>query len=283
MPPSSEAPATIAVEASRLGFAEAGLAAGPPEVVEVAVEVPVNIVYGSVPYAVMMASPGDLEDFVVGFSLTEGVIGRASDIRGVVLRHAAEGITAEVELVPERFRAHLARRRNLTGRTSCGLCGVETIDALPQALSGVRSEPVSVPVIGLALLGLEGCQPMHRLTRAVHAAAWCDPAGRIVAVREDVGRHNALDKLIGARLRAERDLGAADRRGFVLVTSRASFEMVEKVAIFGAGTLVAISAPTSFAIDRAMALGVTLVAVARADGAVLFTGALAGQGSEISS
>ncbi len=274
MPPSSETPATLSVAARRLRFTEAGREAA----VEVAVEMPVNIVYGTMPYAVMMASPGDLEDFVVGFSLTEGVIAAASDIRGIALRHEADGIVADVELAPERFRAHLARRRNLTGRTSCGICGIETIAELPQAEGqGVaRPEPVSEKAIAWALAALDYCQPLHRLTRAVHAAAWCDMRGSIVTAREDVGRHNALDKLIGARL-----LAGCDRRGFLLVTSRASFEMVEKAAIFGAGTLVAISAPTSFAIDRAMTLGITLVAVARADGATLFTGALAAHRSEI--
>jgi FdhD protein len=266
MPP-SEPPASVSLPAHRLGFA----GAAQDGIVEVAVETPVNIVYGSVPYAVMMATPSDLVDFVRGFSLTEGIIARADDIRDITLRPEADGIVADVRLAPERFRAHLARRRNLSGRTGCGLCGIESLAELPfapQAVTGPR--PVPAASLARALASLERHQPLHLLTRAVHAAAWCDEDGAILAVREDVGRHNALDKLIGARL----PLGP-DRRGFILVTSRASFEMVEKAAIFGAGTLAAISAPTSLAIDRARALGLTLAAIARPDGATIFAGALA--------
>jgi FdhD protein len=257
-----EPPASVAVPM-------AGIGAG-GGVSEVAIETPVNIVYGSMPYAVMLASPADLEDFVLGFSFTEGIVADPAEVLGLELRAEAEGIVAEVRLAPERFRAHLARRRNLTGRTSCGLCGIEKLDELPRAAGGVaRRERIAPRAIGAALEALAGQQPLHRLTRAVHAAAWCDPEGGIVAVREDVGRHNALDKLIGARLRA-----GCGREGFVVVTSRASFEMVEKAAIFGAGTLVALSAPTSLAVERAQLLGVTLVAAA-AGGPAVFAGGLA--------
>lgn len=236
----------------------------------VAVETPINIVYGTLPYAVMMACPADLEDFVTGFSLTEGVIGETSDIRGLAVRSEAGGLVIEVELAPARLRAHLAlsRRRNLTGRTSCGLCGIESLDELPLASRPVhRTAKLRATAIAAALAGLSAEQTLFRLTRSVHAAAWCDPDGRIVAVREDVGRHNALDKLIGARLRAD-----CSRDGFVLVTSRASFEMVEKTAIFGAPALVAISAPTTLAVERAKSLGLTLVALARRDAALVFAG-----------
>jgi FdhD protein len=175
---------------------------------------------------------------------------------------------AAVDLAPGRFREHLARRRNLLGRTSCGLRGVETLAEMPMAAGRRDDQP---GIAATALSALDRHQPLHRLTRAVHAAAWCDGQGRILAAREDVGRHNALDKLIGARLRA----GQAAGEGFILVTSRASFEMVEKAAIFGAGTLVSISAPTSLAIERAVALGLTLVSVAREDGCTIFAGSLA--------
>jgi FdhD protein len=273
MPPSNEPPASVALPVTRLRFAEA---AEHQATIEVAVETPVNIVYGSMPYAVMMASPADLADFVLGFSLTEGIVSCPQDIRALDIRAEAEGMVAEVELVPERFRAHLARRRNLTGRTGCGLCGIETIDELPRAGEAVRgARPIRAAAIARALAELEANQPVCRLTHAMHAAAWCDQDGAILTAREDVGRHNALDKLIGARLR----LGG-ERDGFVLVTSRASFEMVEKAAIFGAGTLVAISAPTSLAIDRARCLGLTLVASARPEGATVFTGQLARESSE---
>ncbi len=264
MPPASEA-----VPARRLRYADGLL---PESETEVAVETPVSILYGNMPYAVMMASPGDLEDFVVGFSLTEGIIRGAEEIRDVEVTPRAEGIEVSVTLAPGRFREHLARRRNLSGRTSCGLCGVETSDDIPLAAAQVDGEPpLALSSIHAGLRALSRHQPLSRITRAVHAAAWCDRDGAILAAREDVGRHNALDKLIGARLRA----GHGAQEGFVLVTSRASFEMVEKTAIFGAAALVTISAPTSLAIDRAKALGLTLVSIARDDGAILFAGALA--------
>jgi len=267
--PPAKAPASHAVPAQPVRFGGARAAA---TTVEVAVEAPVNIVYGNQPYAVMMATPSDFEDFAVGFSLTEGIVRSADEIRGVAVAPQQDGIVVTVDLAPGRFREHLARRRNLSGRTSCGLCGVETIAEMPQAEAGSRQAmPIRPSAIHAALEALERHQPLSQLTRAVHAAAWCDAQGAILAVREDVGRHNALDKLIGARLRAGQ--GTAD--GFVLVTSRASFEMVEKTAIFGAGTLVSISAPTSLAIERATSLGLTLVSIARRDGCTVFAGALA--------
>lgn len=273
--PPAQPPASAAVTAEPLRF---GAAREDAREIEVAVETPINIVYGNMPYAVMMASPSDLEDFVTGFSLTEGIVRDASEIRGVAVEPKDEGVIVTVELAPGRFREHLARRRNLSGRTSCGLCGVETIEEIPMADAATRaSRAVSAAAIETALAELDKHQPLSQLTRAVHAAAWCDANGAILAVREDVGRHNALDKLIGARLRA----GAGASEGFLLVTSRASFEMVEKAAIFGAGTLVAISAPTSLAIERAKHLGLTLAAVARRDGCIVFTGALAPESETI--
>ena len=267
--PPAQPPASAAVAARPLRF---GAAQDGTRDVEIAVETPINIVYGNMPYAVMMASPSDLEDFVTGFSLTEGIVRGGDEIRGIAVEPKDEGVIVTVELAPGRFREHLARRRNLSGRTSCGLCGVETIEEIPLAdATMLASRTVPATAIETALAALDEHQPLNRLTHAVHAAAWCDPAGAILAVREDVGRHNALDKLIGARLRAGADASA----GFLLVTSRASFEMVEKAAIFGAGTLVAISAPTSLAIERAKHLGLTLAAVARRDGCIVFTGALA--------
>jgi len=265
----AQPPASAAVTAQPLRF---GTDAAELREIEIAVETPINIVYGNMPYAVMMASPSDLEDFVTGFSLTEGIVRSADEIRGIAVEPKDEGVIVTVELAPGRFREHLARRRNLSGRTSCGLCGVETIEEIPMADAATRAaRAVTAAAIETALGTLDRHQPLNQLTRAVHAAAWCDPAGTILAAREDVGRHNALDKLIGARLRA----GADASEGFLLVTSRASFEMVEKAAIFGAGTLVAISAPTSLAVERAKHLGLTLAAVARRDGCIVFTGALA--------
>jgi FdhD protein len=271
----AQPPASAAVTAQPLRF---GAAQKGAREIEVAVETPINIVYGNMPYAVMMASPSDLEDFVAGFSLTEGIVRDASEIRGIAVEPKDEGVIVTVELAPGRFREHLARRRNLSGRTSCGLCGVETIEDIPMADAATRaSRAVSASAIEAALVELDKHQPLNQFTRAVHGAAWCDASGEILAVREDVGRHNALDKLIGARLRAGVDASG----GFLLVTSRASFEMVEKAAIFGAGTLVAISAPTSLAIERARHLGLTLAAVARRDGCIVFAGALAPESEAI--
>lgn len=241
-------------------------ASGPNAPVEVAAEVPVNLVYATLPHAVMMATPADLEDFAYGFSLTEGVAA-AAEIRGVAVREVARGIVLDIDLVPAALRRHMARRRSMAGRTGCGLCGIESLDELPAARPVAPGAAIAPAAIRAALLGLEGRQVLNRATRAVHAAAWCDAAGGIVLLREDVGRHNALDKLVGACLRA----GVAPGEGFVLLTSRASFEMVEKAASFGAATVVAISAPTSLAVERAAALGMALVAVARPDGAVRFT------------
>ena len=163
--------------------------------------------------------------------------------------------------------AYLARKRALSGRTGCGVCGVEDLAHLPRAKTRARKAPKIAPkAIGAALAGLEAAQPLNARTRAVHAAAWCGADGAILRVREDVGRHNALDKLIGALLRE----GANPNEGFVLITSRCSFEMVVKTAAFGAGTLVSVSAPTSLALETAAECGVELIAIARADGALGF-------------
>lgn len=242
-----------------IGFADA-------RNVAVAVEAPINIVYGDTPYAVMMATPADIEDFVYGFSLTEGVIAEPGEIRGIEIARQHEGYVASVNLTPDTLRRHMARRRNLSGRTSCGLCGVEDFKQLPSAPGKVGARAVAPEAIMRALASLHDRQVLFRATRAVHAAAWCAPDGDVRFVREDVGRHNALDKTIGACLRA----GLPAREGFALITSRCSFEMIEKTAIFGAPALVSVSAPTSLAIERAMALGVTLIAVARQDGALAF-------------
>ena len=240
--------------------------AGADKDVSVAVEAPINIVYGDTPYAVMMVTPADIADFVYGFSLTEGVIARAAEIRSIEIHRQNEGHVASVNLAPDALRRHMARRRNLSGRTSCGLCGVEDFTQLPSAVEKVGAREVAPAAIGRALSQLHEKQSLFRTTRAVHGAAWCADDGEVLLVREDVGRHNALDKVIGACMREE----LIARDGFALITSRCSFEMVEKAAIFGAPALISVSAPTSLAIERAQALGVTLIAVARDDGALAF-------------
>lgn len=240
---------------------------GEPFAREIAVEAPVNILFGGIPFAVMMTTPTELEDFAIGFSLTEGIIGALSDIRGVAIERAAQGLKVNVTLAGERMSAHLARGRAISGRTGCGLCGLEDLAYLPAArrvAAGAR--PIDPAAVRTALQALDQSQPLNARTRAVHAAAWCDRGGAIVALREDVGRHNALDKLIGALVRD--DISPGD--GFFVITSRCSFEMVAKAAVFGASTLVALSAPTSLAIERAAACGITLIAIARPDHALIF-------------
>ncbi|RBP14083.1 FdhD protein [Roseiarcus fermentans] len=266
MPP-SEGCAT-AEAAARAIFYD-GTAPGPPSARTVAVEAPVEIVVGGAPFAVMMATPQDLVDFAYGFALTERLAERAEDIRGVESEALEGAFRLTLALSGERLQAHLARRRAIGGRTGCGLCGVEDLSQMPGPLPARGPAPPVAPAsIGRALAELDSRQPLNALTRAVHAAAWCARDGSIALVREDVGRHNALDKAIGALWRTGAD--AAD--GFFVITSRCSFEMVVKAAIFGARTLVSVSAPTSLALERARAFGMTVVAVARKDSGLSFCG-----------
>ena len=235
-----------------------------------AVETPINLVYGSVPHAVMMATPSDLADFAYGFSLTEGIVEGAEEIRGTRVEAGSDGVRLHIDLAPGRLREHLARKRAISGRTGCGVCGIEDLAELPRAeMRAVPSVQIRLPAIARALAGLDAAQRLGAETRAVHAAAWADLDGELLAVREDVGRHNALDKLIGALMRA----GTRADQGFLVITSRCSFEMVEKAARLGAAVIVAISAPTSLALERARVHGITLCAIARADSVTVFTGA----------
>ncbi|MWV22907.1 formate dehydrogenase accessory sulfurtransferase FdhD [Methylobacterium sp. 2A] len=235
-----------------------------------AVETPINLVYGSVPHAVMMATPADLEDFAYGFSLTEGIVEGAGEIRETRVEVGPDGVRLHVELAPGRLREHLARKRAISGRTGCGVCGIEDLAELPRAeMRAVTDLRLPLPAIARALASLDAAQRLGTETRAVHAAAWAALDGELLAVREDVGRHNALDKLIGALIRS----GTPADQGFLVITSRCSFEMVEKAARLGAAVIVAISAPTSLALDRARAHGITLCAIARADSVTVFTGA----------
>jgi FdhD protein len=237
-----------------------------------AVETPVNIVYAPIPFAVMMCSPQDLEDFAIGFSFTEGVIDTIDDIRSVVVEEDPEqrGLRLVVSLASDKMQRHLARARNISGRTGCGVCGIDDLSAMPCA-SAITAPPFTLEVDSIirALDDLVARQTLNAQTGATHAAGWCKANGEVLVVREDVGRHNALDKLIGRLLQDRVDPAS----GFFVITSRCSFEMLEKVAAFGARAVVAISAPTSLAIERARLHGVTLVASARNGGAVIFNGA----------
>lgn len=224
-------------------------------------EVPVALVYNGVSHAVMLATPADIEDFALGFSLCEGIVTSPREIYDVEVAHCAQGIEARIELAAERFMALKARRRSLAGRTGCGLCGVDSLDAAVRPPAVVSAAPqVGDEAIMRALARLPERQVLHGLTGGAHAAAWADLEGNVLLAREDVGRHNALDKLIGALARR----GVAPGTGFVAVTSRASYEMVQKVAAFGAGLLVAVSAPTAYAVRMAQEANITLVGFARA-------------------
>jgi FdhD protein len=233
----------------------------------VAVEAPIQIVIGGAPFAIMMATPKDLEDFAYGFALTEQIATSVVDIRGVEVEPVKDGWKLKIAISGERLQAHLGRGRAMSARTGCGLCGIEDFSQMPSPRPALqRQAPITPEAIRTALSELEMRQPLNQATRAVHAAAWCGRDGTIVLVREDVGRHNALDKAIGALARA----AVAPDSGFFVITSRCSFEMVAKAAIFGAGTLVSVSAPTSLALERARRFGVRVIAVARRDQALSF-------------
>ena len=236
---------------------------------DVAEEVPTAFRYNGFAHGVMMATPDDLNDFAAGFSLTEGIIERASDIVDLQTHVSEDGIAIDTALGADAFHRYLAGRRvrSLRGHTSCGLCGAEDLRDIrrPAALVG-GGTILGVAQVQAAFDALRSYQPLSRKTRGAHAAAWVALDGTIRAVREDVGRHNALDKLIGAGL-----YGAfSGTDGFCLITSRCSFEMVQKAVTAGYATLVSASAPTALAIRTATAAGLTLVSLDRGDGHFIY-------------
>ena len=230
-------------------------------------EVPVALVFNGISHAVMLASPLDLEDFALGFALTEGLIANRSELYGIDVLPVANGIEVRLEVASATAFRLKERRRNLSGRTGCGLCGTESLDQVLRAMPTV-DRPVTIETSAAArsLRAMASGQPMQRLSGAAHAAAWCDRSGRVVLLREDVGRHNALDKLIGALVTA----ASPTVDGFVAVTSRASVEMVQKTLMAGASMLVAVSAPTALAVRVAAAHGLALAGFARGDDLVCY-------------
>ncbi len=223
-------------------------------------EVPVALVYNGISHAVMLATPDALEEFAVGFSLSECIVGRAGEILDLEIAAHESGIEIQIQLGAERAAALKQHRRSLAGRTGCGLCGTESLAQLAGRAARVSSDAMlGEGAVARALAGLEQDQPLFGLTGAVHAAAWCDLAGNVVLLREDVGRHNALDKMIGALAMQKHGFDG----GFVLMTSRASYEIVQKAATVGIAAIAALSAPTGMAVRLAEAAGVTLVGFAR--------------------
>jgi FdhD protein len=251
-------------------------AAGEPGFREVAEESAVAIVVNGVTMAVLMATPADLADLGVGFAMTEGVIGHLGEVEEVNSVEQANGWEVRLTLPPEASARAEERRRALIGPSGCGLCGVESLAAAATPAPRVqRGHRFTADQMAAAVAAIRAVQPLGVATRAVHAAALWAPAEGMIAAREDVGRHNALDKLAGALLRAGQS--AAD--GIVVLTSRVSVEMVQKAARIGAQAIAAVSAPTALAIRTAEAADLTLVAVARDDGFELFTGVLSAQPS----
>lgn len=237
----------------------------------VAVEVPVALVFNGISHAVMMATPLDLEEFAIGFSLTESIVDRISDVFEVDVVHHASSIEIQLTIAQGAFQQLKGKRRALAGRTGCGVCGIESIELLDLRPERVPLHSASVAVtsraIERAVLQLPDKQTLMKQTGGVHAAAWCLTDGTITEAFEDVGRHNALDKLIGRLVQRRVDL----QSGFVFLSSRASYELVRKSARVGIPMLATISAPTSLAIQIAQEAGIRLLSFCRRNGFVEYT------------
>lgn len=236
----------------------------------VAEECAIALSYGGSTEAVMMATPADLEDFAIGFSLSEGIIGNVDEVTGIEVEQASGGVDLQISLKDDVDRALGVRRRAKAGPVGCGLCGVESIEEALKPAADVSKALVYLTAgdISDAMQALSANQPLNAETRAVHAAGFYIPGQGMIAVREDVGRHNALDKLIGHLARK----GISGGAGAVVMTSRLSVELIQKTAKLGSGVLIGISAPTALAIDMAGKAGMTLVALARGEDYEIFAG-----------
>ncbi len=235
---------------------------------QVVEETPVALVYNGIPHVVMMATPADLEDFALGFSLTEELIRGPADLESVEVVRYSRGIEVQIGVSRELEETIASRARRLTGRTGCGICGADSITGVLKELHPVAtSRPISPDAIQRALESLLSHQTLNAASGAVHAAGWSSAEGVIEVAREDVGRHNALDKLIGALLKR----GIEPATGFAVVTSRASFEMVQKATVLGAPLLAAVSGPTGLAVRVAQQSGLTLVGFVRGQRLTVYT------------
>jgi formate dehydrogenase accessory protein FdhD len=231
-------------------------------------ETPLALTYNGGTHAVMMGTPQNLEDFAVGFSLSEGIVTSVDDIQSLDVIRLDDGIELRMWLAQENAGRISERRRHIAGPTGCGICGIESIaEAVRPSAVVPQGRTFTPDQIMTAMQGIAPLQTINMQTRAVHAAAFWSPAHGIVALREDVGRHNALDKLAGSLARSRTNASG----GLVLLTSRVSVEMVQKTAAIGASVMVAVSAPTALAVRTAEAAGITLIAVARSDGFEVFT------------
>jgi FdhD protein len=251
--------------AERLAFRKDAFSSGTRILAE---ETAVAISFNGSAHAVLMATPTDLADFAAGFCLTERIVSGIEAIEGIELFETPLGIDVQMRLAEDVAAKLAARRRSMAGPAGCGLCGIESLEAAMREVPAVRSVAVLHPRdIARAVSALAEAQPINAETRAVHAAGFFLPGEGLIAVREDVGRHNALDKLVGALARNGRDATS----GAVVLTSRVSVEMVQKAAVAGAGLIIAVSAPTALAVRMAEAAGITLAAIARGDEFELFT------------
>lgn len=238
-----------------------GDTAGYPERDELAQEIPVALEYNGIAHATLLATPVDLEDLAIGFSFTEGIIRTASDLYDLEIVATPQGMIIQATIASACLNQLKSRRRNLAGRTGCGLCGIESLDEVRRTLPALATRRAAYrpAAMAKAVEQLRALQPLHLLTGATHAAGWADSSGNILHVREDVGRHNALDKLIGHLLR----LSVDTTDGIAVISSRASFEMVQKAASAGISALIAVSAPTTYAVTLANELNVLLAGFAR--------------------
>ena len=235
---------------------------------DIAEEVPVAFVYNDAPFAVMMATPADFEDFALGFALSEGIVDMASEVAIEGVECLLEGVEIRMRIPVHRQQALEKRRRSLSGRSGCGICGSELLEAaLRQPAAVGEGVAITATALRSALRGLRPLQRLNDRTGATHAAGWAGIEGCVRLVREDVGRHNALDKLIGAMSRE----GVDPQAGFAVVTSRASYEMAMKAASAGIPLLAAISAPTALAISLAERANLTLIGFAREDGYAVYS------------